>query len=172
MQQGWSDPAAGLGTGDVDVALLRLPFPGQEAVHLEVLLTEPRWVALPVTHPLASKEEIPIDRLWDEPFIAAPEETGSWRDYWLATDERHGHPVRIGAVTDQPDTFLTAIANGDGLALVPKSAARYYARPGVAYRPVSDVSPSQVCVAWSPANDSNPVVQDFVRSCLDNKPLQ
>jgi len=25
-------------------------------------------------------------------------------------------------------------------------------------------------VAWSPANDGNPVVQDFVRCCLDNKP--
>jgi hypothetical protein len=32
------------------------------------------------------------------------------------------------------------------------------------------VSPSQVGVAWAPANDANPVVQDFVRCCLDNKP--
>ena len=35
-----------------------------------------------------------------------------------------------------PDAFLTAIANGDGIALVPESAARYYARPGITYRPV------------------------------------
>jgi uncharacterized protein YndB with AHSA1/START domain len=28
----------------------------------------------------------------------------------------------------------------------------------------------QVGVAWPPANDTNPVVQDFVRCCLDNKP--
>ena len=57
-----------------------------------------------------------------------------------------------------------------GIALVPESAARYYARPGITYRPVTDVSPSQVGVAWPPANDTNPVVQDFVRCCLDNKP--
>jgi hypothetical protein len=25
---------------------------------------------------------------------------------------------------------------------------------------------------WPPANDTSPVVQDFVRCCLDNKPLQ
>jgi hypothetical protein len=31
------------------------------------------------------------------------------------------------------------------------------------------VSPSQACVAWPPANDTDPVVQDFVRCCLDNK---
>ncbi len=32
------------------------------------------------------------------------------------------------------------------------------------------VSPSQAGVAWPPANDADPVVQDFVRCCLDNKP--
>ena len=93
-----------------------------------------------------------------------PAETGCWRDYWLATDERQGHPVRIRAVTDQPDAWLTAIDNADGIALAPKSAARYYARPGITYRPVTGITPSQVGVAWPPANDNNPIVQDFVRS--------
>jgi DNA-binding transcriptional LysR family regulator len=68
--------------------------------------------------------------------------------------------------------LLTAIANGDGIALTPESAARYYARPGITYRPVTGVSPSQVGVAWPPANDTNPVVQEFVRCCLENKPPQ
>jgi len=169
-QAAWSDATAGLASGDADVALLRLPFPGQDDVRIEVLLTEPRWVALPATHPLGLRDQISFHQLWDEPFIAAPTETGLWRDYWLATDERQGHPVRIGAVTDQPDAFLTAIANGYGVALVPESAARYYARPGITYRPVAGVSPSQVGVAWPPANDTNPVVQDFVSCCLDTKP--
>ena len=166
QQAAWSDPTAGLASGDVDAALLRLPFPGQDDVRIEVLLTEPRWVALPATHPLAARDQIPFRELWDEPFVAAPAETGWWRDYWLATDEREGAP-RIGAVTNQPDTWLTAIANGDGIALAPESAARYYARPGITYRPVTGVSPSQVGVAWPPANDTNPVVQDFVRCCLE-----
>jgi hypothetical protein len=47
---------------------------------------------------------------------------------------------------------------------------RYYPRPGVTYRPVTGVRPSQVGVAWRPAADTNPVIQDFVRCCLDNKP--
>ncbi|MGH3402129.1 MAG: LysR family transcriptional regulator [Streptosporangiaceae bacterium] len=170
QQAAWSDPTAGLASGDVDAALLRLPFPGQDAVRVEVLLTEPRWVVLAASHPLAASDQIPFDQLWDEPFVAAPEETGWWRDYWLATSERQGHPVRIGYVTDQPDAWLAAIANGYGIALAPESAARYYARPGICYRPVTGVSPSQACVAWPPANDADPVVKDFVRCCLDNKP--
>jgi DNA-binding transcriptional LysR family regulator len=165
-----SDPAAGLTSGDADAALLRLPFPGQDGMRIQVLLTEPRWAVLPSAHPLAARDQIRFQDLWDEPFVAAPVETGVWRDYWLATSERQGHPARIGFVTDHPDAFLTAIANGDGIALAPESAARYYARPGVEYRPVTGLSPSKVVVAWPPAHDANDVVQDFVRCCLDNKP--
>jgi DNA-binding transcriptional LysR family regulator len=171
-QAAWTNPTAGLANGDVDAALLRLPFPGQDTLRVEVLFTEPRWVALPTAHPFATRDQIPFRDLGDEPFVAAPPETGWWRDYWLATDERAGHPPRIGAVTDQPDDWLSAIANGYGIALAPASAARYYARPGVIYRPVTGVSPSQVGVAWPPAADANPVVQDFVRCCLDNRPPQ
>jgi DNA-binding transcriptional LysR family regulator len=167
-QAAWSHPSAGLVDGDVDVALLRLPFPGQGALRTVVLFTEPRWVALPAGHPFAVCDVIPFRDLWDEPFVAAPPESGWWREYWLATEEREGHPVRIGAVTDQPDDWLTAIANGYGMALAPASAARFYARPGITYRPVSGVSPSQVGVAWARADDTDPVVQDFVRCCLDN----
>ena len=168
----WTDPTAGLGSGDADAALLRLPFPGQDTLRVVVLFTEPRWVALPAAHPLATRDVIRFRELWDEPFVAAPAETGWWRDWWLAANERAGHPVRIGAVTEtgQPDDWLTAIANGDGIALAPESGARYYARPGIIYRPVTGVSPSQVGVAWPPAADADPVVQDFVRSCRKHRP--
>jgi DNA-binding transcriptional LysR family regulator len=168
-QSPWSDPTAGLAAGNADVALLRLPFPGQESWRVEVLLTEPRCVVLPSTHRLADRDEIPFRELWDEPFVAAPQETGQWRDWWLATDERHGNPPRIGAVTRHPDDWLNAIANGYGVALAPESAARFYQRPGVAFRPVVGVSPSQVGVAWNPADDNHPAIQDFVQSCLDVK---
>ncbi|MEU6671405.1 LysR family transcriptional regulator [Streptomyces sp. NPDC046727] len=166
-QASWTNPSAGLADGEVDVALLRLPFPGQEALRVEVLFSEERCVALASTHRLAERAEIDFRELWDEPFVAAPPETGAWRDHWLAADEREGRPVRVGAVTEQPDDWLSAIANGYGIALAPESAARFYARPGVVYRPVRGVSPSRVAVAWSPADDRNPVVRDFVRCCLD-----
>jgi DNA-binding transcriptional LysR family regulator len=166
-QAAWSNPTAGLADGDVDVALLRLPFPGQDALRVEELFTEPRWVVLPTAHPLAGREEISFRELWDEPFVAAPPETGWWRDYWLASDEREGHPPLIGAVTEHPDDWLSAIANGYGIALTPASSARFYARPGVVYRPVTGVSPSRVGVAWAPAADADPIVRDFIRSCLE-----
>ncbi|CAL9552923.1 LysR family transcriptional regulator [Streptomyces sp. enrichment culture] len=166
-QASWSNPSAGLADSDVDVALVRLPFPGQEELRVAELFGEPRCVALPATHPLAGRETIDFRELWDEPFVAAPPETGPWRAYWLAADERDGHPVRIGAVTEHPDDWLTAIANGYGVALAPESAARFYTRPGVVHRPVTGVAPSRVAVAWAPADDADPVVQDFVRCCRE-----
>ncbi|QTT77911.1 LysR family transcriptional regulator [Streptomyces mobaraensis NBRC 13819 = DSM 40847] len=166
-QAAWSDPSAGLIDGDVDVALLRLPFPGQEALCVEELFDEPRCVALAAGHPLAARERIAFRELWDEPFVAAPPETGPWRDHWLAADEREGRPVRVGAVTDQPDEWLSAIAHGYGVALAPESAARFYARPGVVYRAVSGVSPSRVGVAWGMGEEGDSVVGEFVRCCLE-----
>jgi len=50
-QASWASPTAGLTDGDVDVALLRLPFPGQESLRVAELLCEPRLVALAATHP-------------------------------------------------------------------------------------------------------------------------
>ncbi|MFC7896992.1 LysR family transcriptional regulator [Streptomyces sp. NPDC057381] len=166
-QAAWSDPSAGLADSDVDVALVRLPFPGQEALRVLPLFSEPRCVALAETHPLADRETIGFHELRHEPFVAAPPETGRWREYWLAADERDGRPARVGAVTEHPDDWLTAIANGYGVALAPESAARFYTRPGVVYRPVTGVSPSEVAVAWAPAADDDPVVQDFVRCCRE-----
>jgi DNA-binding transcriptional LysR family regulator len=168
-QTSWGKPDAGLLTGDADAALLRLPFPGQEALRTEVLLTEPRMIAMSATHPLATRPEIAFEELRDEPFVAAPVETGPWRDYWLATDARAGHPAHIGAITDQPDDWLNAIANGYGIALAPESASRFYARPGITYRPVTGVTPSQVAIVWSPADDNTPAVQDFVQCCLSER---
>lgn len=165
----WLDPTAGLAGGETDVAILRLPFPGQHDLQVRVLFSEPRCVALSASHRLARKDRISFRELWDEPFVAAPAETGWWRDWWLAADEREGNPVQVGAVTEtgQPDDWLSAIANGYGIALAPESAARYYARPDVVYRPVSGLSPSQVGVAWQPAADENPVIQDFVTCCVE-----
>ncbi|NGN68111.1 LysR family transcriptional regulator [Streptomyces sp. A7024] len=168
MRQGsWSEPTAGLRDGDVDVALLRLPFPGQEELRVEVLLTEPRCVVLPSSHPLAARDEIAFQELWDEPVVAPVPETGQWRDYWLGTEERVGHPARIGAVTENPDEWLTAVANGYGIALAPESAARFYPRPGITYRPLTGISPSQVGVVRPAAAEADPVVRDFVSSCRE-----
>ncbi|MEU9197942.1 LysR family transcriptional regulator [Streptomyces hundungensis] len=163
-QTEWTDPTAGLATGDVDVALLRLPVPSQGDFDVEVLLTEPRWIALPAGHHLAGNDLIPFQDLYDEPFVATPAGSGEWRDYWLATDEREGHPVRIGAVAHHPDEWLNAIAHGQGISLTPEATTRFYQRPDIVYRPVTGVSHSRIGVA-RPRTQRDAAVNAFVLSC-------
>ncbi|MFE5556662.1 LysR family transcriptional regulator [Streptomyces sp. NPDC056544] len=146
----WSDPSAGLARGEVDAAVVRLPFPGQESLAVRELFVEERGVLLPARHPLANSETVEFRELLDEPFVAAGAETGAetgaWREYWLATEERDGHPVRVGAVTSRPDEWLGAVAGGC-VALAPASVPRFYSHPDVVFRPVSGVSPSRVGLA-------------------------
>ncbi|MEU3711811.1 LysR family transcriptional regulator [Streptomyces catenulae] len=142
----WSDPSAGLTRGEVDAAVVRLPFPGQDGLRVRELFVEERGVLLPAGHPLADRETVEFRELWDEPFVAAGAGTGAWREHWLATEERDGHPVRIGAVTHRPDEWLGAVAAGC-VALAPASAARFHARPDVVFRAVRGVSPSRVGLA-------------------------
>ncbi|MFD4639410.1 LysR family transcriptional regulator [Lentzea sp. NPDC058436] len=164
-QAPWSDPTAGLASAEVPVTLLRLPFPGEESFGVRTLFSEPRCVALPSVHPLACRASVAFPELWDEPVIVAPALKGIWREHWLALSERDGREVRVGAVTEQPDEFLSAIASGHGIALVPASTSHFYARPDVVYVPVTGVSPSEVAVAWLP--DAGEAVTDFVRCCVD-----
>ncbi|MFE2945300.1 LysR family transcriptional regulator [Streptomyces sp. NPDC059255] len=142
----WSEPSVGLARGEVDAAVVRLPFPGQESFRVRELFVEERGVLLPARHSLANSETVEFWELWDEPFVAAGAETGAWREHWLAVEERDGHPVRVGAVTSRPDEWLGAVAGGC-VALAPASAARFYSHPDVVFRPVRGLSPIRVGLA-------------------------
>ncbi|MEU6250514.1 LysR family transcriptional regulator [Glycomyces sp. NPDC047010] len=161
-QASWGDPIAGLVSGDVDAGFMRLPFPRQDEFDAVVLLTEPRCIAMAAGHPLAQRESLSMADLLDEPFIAAPAATGAFRDHWTAADARGGRPVNVGAVTEHPDDWLTAIANGDGIALAPASAARYYARPDIAYREVAGVAPSDVALVWPKGTGTSGPLADLI----------
>jgi DNA-binding transcriptional LysR family regulator len=157
----WSDPSAGLLDGASDVAFLWLPVPGQDRLAWRTLRTEPRCVALSSHHPLAERDDLQLADLLDEPFVALPPTAGVLRDYWLASEERNGHPVRIGAQAETPDETFEAVAAKLGVALLSAGNAELYARPGITMRPVSDLSPAELAVAWR-ADDERPVIQEFV----------
>ncbi|MFE6689230.1 LysR family transcriptional regulator [Streptomyces sp. NPDC057743] len=159
----WDDGTAGLADGSTDLALLWLPFPGQEACAVEVVATEPRWVALPAGHRLADAAEVPFAELLDEPFLALPESAGALRDHWLATDERGGRPVRIGAVVAGADETFEAVEEGLGVVLLAAGNAAIYRRPGVVARPVTGLSPSQLALAWR-ADDHRTALRDAVEA--------
>ncbi|MFE7318886.1 LysR family transcriptional regulator [Streptomyces sp. NPDC057555] len=162
-QIAWDDGSAGLADGTADLALLWLPFPEQEAFAVEVVATEPRWVALPAGHRLADAAEVPFAALLEEPFLALPESAGALRDHWLAVSERDGRPVRIGAVVSGADETFEAVEEGLGVVLLAAGNAAIYQRPGVIARPVSGLSPSRLALAWR-ADDHRTALRDAVEA--------
>ncbi|UZJ33585.1 LysR family transcriptional regulator [Streptomyces endophytica] len=157
----WADATAGLAGGETDLALLWLPFPGQEQFAVQVVATEPRWVALPAGHRLAGAAEIPFAALLDEPFLALPETAGALRDHWLAVDERDGRPVRIGGVVANADETFEAVSEGLGVVLLSAGNAEIYRRPGVVARPVTGLTPAQLALVRRP-DDHRTVLRDVL----------
>ena len=162
-QINWDDATAGLATGEVDVAFIWLPIPNQDQFNTRVVATEPRWVAFPSDHWLSTRDEVDFKELLDEPFLALPETAGPLRDYWLALSDRPANPPRIaGTVSNAEETFA-AIEGGTGLALLASGNAAIYGRPGVSAIPVTNLSPSELALAWRP-DDHRSVIRDLVEA--------
>ncbi len=165
-QSGFSDPTVGLADGSSDVGFCWLPLPAGAPLRSCVLFTEARHVALPTDHRLAVRDEVTMDDLLDEPFLALPESTGPLRAFWLGDDARHGHPARVATVVHGPEEVVEALGQGIGVALIAAGNAEIYRRPEYVVRPVRGIAPAQLAVVWR-ADDARPAVRDFVAICGD-----
>ena len=159
---GWDDPTAGLADATSDVAFLWLPVPADD-IATRVLVRENRWIAMPAEHALADRPEIPFASLLDEPFVALPAAAGPLRDFWLAVDARVGRAPLIGAEATAADEVLELVSAGVGVALISEGNARLYERPGVTFRPIPDLPPAELAIAWR-RTDSREIVHLFVDS--------
>ncbi|MFD0684352.1 LysR family transcriptional regulator [Actinomadura fibrosa] len=164
-QVDWDDPTAGLADRAVDVAFVWLPIPRQDAFTVQVVAEEPRSVALRDDHPLAGRETVAFRELLDEPFLALPEAAGPLRDFWLALDQRGGHPVNIGATVANADETFAALENGSGIVLMASGNAAIYRRPGIAAVPVTGLPPSRLALAWR-AGDHRTAIRDLLCTLL------
>ncbi len=162
-QMSWADPTAMLRSREVDLAFVRHPLPVDDAVRYLDVRTEPRVLALPVDHRLTGQDVVDFSEVLDETFV--PLVAGPWRDYWLCLDQRGGRPVRLADPVAGPEEWAAAISAGRGIAVTSARAATYYARPGLAFRPLRGLSPSVVAIAWR-RDDGRHAVEEFVRSCI------
>ena len=142
----WSDASSGLADGSVDVAFVWLPVIAPD-LEVRVLLREPRWVAMASDHRLASSPEVSMADLAEEPFVALPRAAGALREFWLANAERSS-PARVAAEADTAEGAVEAVASGTGVVLLAEGNARLLARPDVVCRPVPELAPCRLAVAW------------------------
>jgi DNA-binding transcriptional LysR family regulator len=158
----WDDPTAGLADHSTDLGFLWLPLPDPDRFRWLLLASEPRYVALPVGHRLAKRRRVTLSDLADEQFIALPEQAGAQRAFWLAQDERAQDPKIAGVARSAEETF-EAIAAGLGIALVAKGNARLYRQHAAVSRPVVDIGPACLALAWRSGDH-----REVLRSVVEN----
>ncbi|MFC0540782.1 LysR family transcriptional regulator [Kutzneria chonburiensis] len=139
---GRDEQAPALRDGRVDVALIPAPFDDRD-LDFEPIATEPCLVALSVMDPLAARETLCLADLADRP---GPSDVAAGRQLDLA---QIFSLVELGRVVWYP----------------PQSVARRHSRPGIVYRPVVDLTPLTLTVAW-PRDARSPAVAAFVRAAV------
>jgi DNA-binding transcriptional LysR family regulator len=161
----WADATSGLGDGSADIAFVWLPTGADDVIETRVLRIESRFVALPAGHRLARRKALQMIDLLDEPFVALPREAGPLRDFWLAVDSRGGRPPLIGAEAATADETFEAVAAGHGIALLAEGNTTVYARPSLIFRPVRELEPCRLAVAWR-RGDRRGAVRAFARAAV------
>ncbi|GHH68652.1 LysR family transcriptional regulator [Kitasatospora indigofera] len=155
----WSEEAAALRDGRVDVAFVWLPA-DLTGLHAELVHSEPRVVGLPARHPLAGRAGVGVMEVNDEPLMWTERAPREWVDWWAVNPRPDGSAPRWGPTNDNVEEMLEQVADGAAICFAPASMARYYGRPDLRWVPLTDAEPLRVVLAWVAGAD-NPLVRGF-----------
>ena len=156
-----TDPTGGVRNGDADVGVVVGAF---DRTGLETLpmWTDPRGVAVSTGHVLAAKSEVSIAEMIEQPTFDFPVADPAFRDYWMAINHRGGRPPRIAAQFRSLDGLLQAVRGGLGINLIRERIVDTLGPDsGVVFRPVRNLEPAEISLAWAEGNGSE-LVADFV----------
>jgi LysR family hydrogen peroxide-inducible transcriptional activator len=118
--------------GRLDWALISLPF-NEPRLHIERLYTEPLWVAMSASHPLATAKDLRFESLKEENFILLGEaSTLTLQIQHFCGD--HDFEPRISHRCAQLSTAKSLVAMGLGITVLPKSARSATDPEGLVFR--------------------------------------
>jgi DNA-binding transcriptional LysR family regulator len=151
---GFGQQPQALRDGLADVGLLLCPF-DDRGLDSEPLLTEPQLVALAAADPLAARTRLCLADLAGRSLPGgSPANQGR-----LAGSRQAG----VAPPASNLAEIFSLVETGSVVFFAPVSVARRYPRPGIAYRPVSDLPDSTLALAW-PQDARSPAVAAFVRA--------
>jgi DNA-binding transcriptional LysR family regulator len=157
----WGGEVRALREGLVDVAFVWLPA-DTEGLHTETVGTEARFAGMARTHPLTQQENVSINDLNDSPLPWTRLAPADWVDWWAVNPRPDGSTPVWGPVNDNVEEMLDQVAATDAVCIAPESMGAFYDHPDLAWRPITDVEPLRIALAW-PHGTTNPLVPEFVR---------
>ena len=153
-------PAA-FANGSIDIALSLCP---EIAAELELApIRKERMVALlPVAHPLAGEEAIPLSALADEEFVVFPREIAPrLHDAFMAVYRRAGFEPRVRNESFHTGWDLGVLAEIPAAAMAPQTVAGGLPDGIVAVALSEPTDSLETCLVWR-SDDSSPAVAAFV----------
>jgi DNA-binding transcriptional LysR family regulator len=152
----------GLEAGHLDVAIVRPERRVAEVVQQQPWHDEPMLVALPVSHPLASRKRVALSELADEPFIQVPRAAGGTLfDDIISACAVAGFEPHLAQAAPQMASAVTLVAAGLGISLVPKAITQVRVA-GVVYRPLVARGLRARLALASRRDDPSAVVRNFL----------
>lgn len=147
-----------MGAGDLDAAILALPYPAPELETLAVA-EDPFLLACPPDHPLAAKQVVQSDDLMGAELLLL-EEGHCLREHALAACHLPGPSRGEGVMGTSLATLVQMVANGLGVTLLPRMAVEggVLAGTDLVTRPLADSGSRSIGLAWRP---SSPRKKDF-----------
>ncbi len=126
-------------SGDLDLAVTSRLGPEVE-LQFEPLVTEPLWLVMPPGHPLASRKEVPIESLRDEPFVILGEASSLGHQVTRFLTDVDFIP-NVVARCSQVRTVKNLVRHGIGLSFLPSIAAGPRGVSRLLYRRLAGISP-------------------------------
>jgi DNA-binding transcriptional LysR family regulator len=138
-------------SGRLDLAFVRPPESPDKRLEFMLLLHETAVVAVSDRHPLASKRQITIAELADQPLIVPERRSRPHsHDLTMKMFAEAGLEARIAQIADEKQTIVNLVSAGLGVAFVPLWTSRMAAR-GVRYVRLasSDMNKLPLAAAWT-----------------------
>ncbi|GAA2805285.1 LysR family transcriptional regulator [Saccharopolyspora taberi] len=160
-----------LRSGELDLQLTEFPVDEPDLVAGPVIFSEPRALLVPEQHPFARCGSVCMEDLARTPLIVISGDSPQyWRDSIYPRTTPQGRPITHAASAVYWAEVLSMVASGLGVSPVALRAARYHARPGIAFVPLSDAPPLEYGLIWRCDGDTARVrafVQTLCRTTSD-----
>jgi len=136
--------------GRADVCFARLPI-DREGLHCIPLYSEVPVVVVPKDHPVTAYDEVPLADLVHEQLVYG--HVPGWVE--AARADRLPFPEMSAGEA------IEVVASGTGIVIVPMGVAQLHHRKDVEHRPVLDLAPTQIGLAWRVDAD-DPRIETFI----------
>lgn len=165
-----TDTFGPLRAGTLDLQLTEFPVDEPDLIAGPVIFSEPRALLVPDGHPFSRSDSVCMEDLARAPMIVM---SGISPRYWHESiyprQTPQGQPITHGATAAYWMEVPALVASGRGVSPAAFRAARYHARPGIAFVPLRDAPPLEYGLIW-PRDRCSARVRAFIETLCQLAP--